>query len=152
MLGTGKSVIETDCHIHQLFPLQGGCRTGNGKKVSNRQACCLTQLWLAVAYFLSISCGPSTPSTLYKNVLFETKNCPIKRFSYYPESYYPISIVRTHQCITKVVPPARRPPQLVAVSHDPEPDGDPAHPQKKHPSRKHSIISPKVANPILFSA
>ena len=27
----------------------GGCRTGNGKKVSNSQACCLTQLCLAAA-------------------------------------------------------------------------------------------------------
>ena len=43
----------------------GGWPTGNGKKVSNSQACCLAQLCLAAASFLSIFCGPSTPSTLY---------------------------------------------------------------------------------------
>ena len=43
----------------------GGWPTGNGNKVSNSQACCLTQLCLAAAHFLSISCVPSTPSALY---------------------------------------------------------------------------------------
>ena len=43
----------------------GGGPTGNGKKLSNSQACCLAQLCLAAASFLSISCGPSTPSALY---------------------------------------------------------------------------------------
>ena len=37
----------------------GGWPTGNGKKRSSSQACCLAQLCLAVASFLSISCGPS---------------------------------------------------------------------------------------------
>ena len=43
----------------------GGWPTGNGKKLSNSQACCLSQQCLAAAKFLSISCGPSTPSALY---------------------------------------------------------------------------------------
>ena len=42
-----------------------GWPTGNGKKVSNSQACCLAQLCLAPAYFLSISCGPSWARALY---------------------------------------------------------------------------------------
>ena len=42
-----------------------GWPTGNGKKVSNSQACCLAQLRLAAAYFLSISCGPSYVRRLY---------------------------------------------------------------------------------------
>ena len=39
----------------------GGWPTGNGKKLSSSQA-----TGLAVAYILSISCGPSTPSALYR--------------------------------------------------------------------------------------
>ena len=41
----------------------------------------------------------------------------------------------THQRVTEVAPPARSPPpQLVAVPHDAEPDGNSAHPEEKHPS------------------
>ena len=43
-----------------------GCCTGNGDKLSNSQVCCLAQLCLAAALFLSASCATSTPSTLYK--------------------------------------------------------------------------------------
>ena len=43
----------------------GGWPTGNGNKLSNSPACCLTQLCLAAVYILSISCRPSTPSALY---------------------------------------------------------------------------------------
>ena len=43
----------------------GGWPTGNGNKLSNSPACCLTQLFLAAVYILSISGGPSTPSALY---------------------------------------------------------------------------------------
>ena len=43
----------------------------------------------------------------------------------------------THQRVTEVAPPTRRAPQLVAIPHDAEPDGDPAHPQEKHPIEIH---------------
>ena len=43
-----------------------GCRTGNGEKLSNSQVCCLFQLCLDAAQFLSVSCVTSTLSTLYK--------------------------------------------------------------------------------------
>ena len=43
-----------------------GWSTGNGKKRSNSQACCLAQLFLAAASFLSISCGPSWARALYR--------------------------------------------------------------------------------------
>ena len=42
-----------------------GWPTGNGKKLSNTQACCLAQQCLAPAYFLSISCGQSHVRRLY---------------------------------------------------------------------------------------
>ena len=42
----------------------GGWPTGNGKKVSISQAQLGQATCLAVAHFLSISCGPSTPSSL----------------------------------------------------------------------------------------
>ena len=40
-------------------PADIGWPTGNGKKLSKSQACCLAQLCLGAAYFLSISCGQS---------------------------------------------------------------------------------------------
>ena len=43
----------------RLQPADIGLPTGDGKKLSNSQACCLAQLCLAAAYFLSIYCGPS---------------------------------------------------------------------------------------------
>ena len=45
--------------------LQGGWPTGKGKKLSSSQAQLGQATCLAVAYFFSISCGPSTPSALY---------------------------------------------------------------------------------------
>ena len=42
-----------------LQPADIGWPTENGKKLSNSQACCLAQLCLAPASFLSISCGSS---------------------------------------------------------------------------------------------
>ena len=42
-----------------------GCKTGNGEKLSNSQACCLAQLCLAAALFRSISCVTSYVATLY---------------------------------------------------------------------------------------
>ena len=42
-----------------------GWPTGNGKKLSNSQACCLAQLCLGAVKFLSISCGPSYVRRLY---------------------------------------------------------------------------------------
>ena len=48
-----------------IQPADIGWPTGNGKKLSNCQACCLAQLCLAAAYFLSISCGPSWARALY---------------------------------------------------------------------------------------
>ena len=46
-------------------PADIGWPTGNGKKLSCTQACCLAQLCLAAAYFLSISCGQSYVRRLY---------------------------------------------------------------------------------------
>ena len=45
----------------------GGCRTGNGKKLSKSQACCLAQLCLAVAYFFPFPVGhpPHPPCTYH---------------------------------------------------------------------------------------
>ena len=43
-----------------------GWPTGNGNNLSNSQACCLAQLCLAAAQFLSISCGPSWARALYR--------------------------------------------------------------------------------------
>ena len=38
------------CHtLYNVQPADIGCRTGNGKKLSNSQACCLAQLCLAAA-------------------------------------------------------------------------------------------------------
>ena len=51
-----------------MFLVQSGwsvCRTGNGKKLSSSQAQLGQAAYLAVALFLSVSCAPSTPSTLY---------------------------------------------------------------------------------------
>ena len=51
-----------------VFGIQGGWGgwpTGNGKKLSSCQAQLGQATCLAVAYFFSISCGPSTPSALY---------------------------------------------------------------------------------------
>ena len=42
----------------------GGLPTGNGKKLSSSQTQLSQATCLAVAYFLSISCGSSTPSAL----------------------------------------------------------------------------------------
>ena len=43
----------------------GGWPTGNWKKLSSIQAQLSQATCLAVAYFISISCGPSTPIALY---------------------------------------------------------------------------------------
>ena len=48
-----------------LQPANTGWLTGNGRKLSNSQACCLAQLCLAAAWFLSISCGQSYVRRLY---------------------------------------------------------------------------------------
>ena len=40
-------------------PADIGWPTGSGMKLSSSQACCLAQLCLAAAQFLSISCGQS---------------------------------------------------------------------------------------------
>ena len=49
------------CRLHKLRQdVQCSCSgwsTGNGKKLSNCQACCLAQQCLAAAELLSISCG-----------------------------------------------------------------------------------------------
>ena len=58
--------------LSKVISLQCSCSgwpTGNGKKVSNRQACCLAQLCQAAAYFLSISCGLSYVRRLYATQL-----------------------------------------------------------------------------------
>ena len=52
--------------MHYVQGGWGGWPTGNGNKLSNSPACCLTQLCLAAVYILYISCRPSTPSALYK--------------------------------------------------------------------------------------
>ena len=41
------------------------CPTGNGRKLSKSQACCLAQQCLAAAEFLSISCGANYLRALY---------------------------------------------------------------------------------------
>ena len=51
--------------IAHLQPADMGWPTGNRKKRSNCPACCLAQLCLAAAMFLSISCGPSYVRRLY---------------------------------------------------------------------------------------
>ena len=38
-----------------------------------------------------------------------------------------------HQRVTEVAPPTRRAPQLVAIPHDAEPDGNSSHPKEKYP-------------------
>ena len=63
LLLAGPDGKSRDCLWMVFNPVQGGWGgwpTGNGKKLSNSQACCLAQLCLAAAKFLSISCGPST--------------------------------------------------------------------------------------------
>ena len=55
------------CNI--LQPADIGWPTGYGKKLSCSQACCLAQLCLAAALFLSISCGPSYVRRLYSALL-----------------------------------------------------------------------------------
>ena len=45
---------------HITSNIRSGYRTGNGEKRSNNQVCCLAQLCLAAASFLSVSCATST--------------------------------------------------------------------------------------------
>ena len=56
---------EPDIQLSAVQPADIGWPTGNGKKLSKIQACCLAQLCLAAALFLSISCGPSYVRRLY---------------------------------------------------------------------------------------
>ena len=51
--------------LDPVQPADIGCPTGNGKKLSKSQACCLAQLCLAAAQFLSISNGQSCVRRLY---------------------------------------------------------------------------------------
>ena len=53
----------------------GGWPTGNGKKLSSSQVHLGQATCLDVAYFLSISCGPSTPSALYRVVHLVAEHC-----------------------------------------------------------------------------
>ena len=72
-----SSLEQIERGTSSLLSVQCSCSgwpTGNGKKLSNSQACCLAQLCLAAAYFLSISCGPSTPSAMYRHYLMASPN------------------------------------------------------------------------------
>ena len=53
-----------------VLVLSSGWPTGCGKKVSSSQAQLGQATCWAVAKFISISCGPSTPSALYYLILF----------------------------------------------------------------------------------
>ena len=46
-----------------------GCCTGNGKNLSSSQAQLGQSTYKAVAYFLSVSCATSTPTTQYVSEL-----------------------------------------------------------------------------------
>ena len=64
------------------------CRTGNGEKLSNSQVCCLAQLCLAAAWFLSISCATCTPSTLYSVRICHIILMPSLLYTHHHDAFY----------------------------------------------------------------
>ena len=57
---------------NSVQPADIGWPTGNGNKLSNRQACCQAQLCLSAAYFLSLSCGQSCGRTWLFALIFNS--------------------------------------------------------------------------------
>ena len=74
--------------LRPISTVQSGwsvCCTGNREKLSNIQVCCLAQMSLAAAQFLSVSCATSTLYRSVKRLPSSHKWCEIFHF-YDPEA------------------------------------------------------------------
>ena len=58
------------------------------EKLSNSQVCCLAQLCLAAAWFLSISCATCTPSTLYSVRICHIILMPSLLYTHHHDAFY----------------------------------------------------------------